>query len=484
MEESEKGPMERGTATEYLDMDTAERKSLDDDSRYQLLQRILATPDFVRSPQLSKFLLYICTATFEGRGQTLSEQHVGVAVFGREPDYDSAADTIVRSHALRLRRRLEQYFQRAGRNELVHLVIPRGGYAPVFLPAPAFGESAFGQIEETPLPAPQDDFEERNPSIALSIAPGLSNVGVSSDELQRESSRDRKLPDARTSALLWRYRALTATLALLLVGLAVVFVMHLRTHFLTNRHHVLWGRLFTDDQPTHIVLGDSGLVLFHKETHQYVSLHDFLSDDVSKQLPFAEHADPEFAKFLLHRRYTSMVDAAALARLLRLPEAIPERTLVHYSKDMHLNDFKSGNVILLGAEEANPWVELFEQHMDFAFSIDTPDRRAYFVNRHPLPGEAAEYNPNTPESSTKVYAVFAFLPNLSATGNVLILEGLSMVGTESAVDLAMDDDRLLPILNKMRKPNGSLPHFEMLLESDALGESEGPARVVAIHPHD
>src|SRR5580698_9991194 len=134
--------MERGTATEYLDMDTDERKSLDDDSRYQLLQRILATPGFVRSPQLSKFLLYICTVTFEGRGQTLSEQHVGVAVFGREPDYDSAADTIVRSHALRLRRRLEQYFQRAGRNEPVHLVIPRGSYAPVFLPVSVSGDSA------------------------------------------------------------------------------------------------------------------------------------------------------------------------------------------------------------------------------------------------------------------------------------------------------------------------------------------------------
>ena len=476
--------MERGTATEYLDMDTDERKNLDDDSRYQLLQRILATPDFVRSPQLSKFLLYICTATFEGRGQSLSEQHVGVAVFGREPDYDSAADTIVRSHALRLRRRLEQYFQRAGRNEPVHLVIPRGGYAPVFLPAPSFGEPAFGQIEEAPLPALQDDFEERNPPLEMSIAPGLSKAGVASGEIQRESSRDRSLPDPRTSALLWRYRALTATLALLLVGLAVIFVMHLRTHFLTNRHHVLWGRLFTDDEPTHIVLGDSGLVLFHKETHQYVSLHDFLSDDVSKQLPFAEHADPEFAKFLLHRRYTSMVDAAALARLLRLPEAIPERTLVHYSKDMRLNDFKSGNVILLGAQEANPWVELFETHMDFVFTIDATDKHTFFLNRHPLPGEAAEYSSHTPQTSTKVHAVIAFLPNLGATGNILILEGISMTGTEAAIDLVMDDDRLLPVLNKIRKPNGSLPHFEMLLESDTLGESAGPARVVAIHQHD
>jgi hypothetical protein len=473
--------MARGTAVEYLDMDTDEQKNREEDSRYQLVQRILATPDFVRSPQLSRFLLYICTATFEDRGQTLSEQHVGVAVFGREPDYDSAADTIVRSHALRLRRRLEQYFQRAGRNEPLHLAIPRGGYAPVFFPAPTSGETAdLRQTEETPLAILRDEFEEQRllPKSPVVSVPG-SRGPVLSGEVLRESSQSDPL-----ARVLWRYRVLTAVLALLVVGLSVAFGMHLRTHFLMNRHHVLWGRLFTDDQPTHIVLGDSGLVLFHAVTKQYVSLHDFLNDDVSKQLPFVEHTDPKFAEFLLHRRYTSMVDASTLARLLRLPEAIPERTLVHYSRDMHLNDFKSGNVILVGAQEANPWVELFENHMDFAFSIDTPDRHSYFLNRHPLPGEATEYNPHAPENSSKIFAVMAFLPNLSATGNVLILEGLSAAGTEASVDLAMDDDRLLPILNKIRKPNGSLPHFEMLLESDALGESAGPARVVAIHLHD
>lgn len=476
--------MARGTSIEYLDMDADEQKTREEDPRYQLLQRILATPDFVRSPQLSRFLLYICTATFEGRGQTLSEQHVGVAVFGREPDYDSAADTIVRSHALRLRRRLEQYFQRAGQHEPVHLVIPRGGYAPVFLPVPASGDAAnFRLADETSLATLRDDFEEQKFSSESIVGSGpTGKVLVVSGEPRRESSPE---SDPRTFVL-WRYRALTAFLALLVVGLAIAFGMHLRTHFLTNRHHVLWGRLFTDDQPTHIVLGDSGLVLFHAVTHQYVSLHDYISKDVSKQLPFVERTDPAFAEFLLGRRYTSMVDAATLAHLLRLPEAIPERTLVHYSRDMHLNDFKSGNVIMLGAQEAIPWVELFESHMDFVFSIDAAaaDKHTFFLNRHPLPGEATEYSSHTPQTATKVHAVIAFLPNLSATGNVLILEGISMAGTEAAVDLVMDDDRLLPILNKIRKPNGSLPHFEMLLESDTLGESAGPARVIAIHLHD
>jgi hypothetical protein len=438
-----------------------------------LVQRILASPDFVRSQQLSRFLLYICNASFEGRSQVLSEQHIGVEVFGRAPDYDSAADTIVRSHALRLRRRLEQYFQRAGRQEPLHLVVPRGGYVPIFVPAPeAESKSSAMLLSEWDQSDPADvnRSAKATPPIAEIVLP-----------------RDAASPSPPHPLTMWRHRLAIAVLTLLLIGLSVAFGMHLRTHSLVDRHHPLWGRIFTEDQPTRIVLGDSGMVLFHATTKRYVSLHDYLSHDLSKQMPFVEQVEPHFAEFLAGRRYTSMVDATTLAHLLRLPEAIPERTLVHYARDMRLEDFKSSNLVIIGAQEAVPWVELFEPSMDFVFSIDNPERHSSFINKQPQAGEMKEYNSYTPATQTKVYAVIAFLPNLSATGNVLILEGLSMPGTEAAADLVMDDNRLLPILSRIRRHDGSLPHFEMLIESDtvgALGESARPARLVALHAHD
>jgi len=479
---------------EETEIETVAQAVWEADPRYLLLQRILATPEFIRSPQLSKFLLYICIAMFEGRGQSLSEQHIGVEVFGRKPDYDSAADTIVRSHALRLRRRLEQFFQRAGRHEPLQLIVPRGGYIPLFSIRPEHLPGEERRVDTTSDPdslrLPQD-VENTSPIQVASLddqadqanLPQASQSSLVSPTLIGKTSPDRILvePDA---AVLSRYRVTTVILVFLCVALMVALGLHWRTPLVVKRHHILWGRLFTDDQPTQIVLGDSGLVLFHAVSRQYVSLHDYLGDDVSKQMPFVEHVEPQFAEFLRHRRYTSMVDANTLTHLLRLPEAIPDRTLVHYSRDMHLNDFKTANIIMIGAQEAVPWVELFESHMNFAFTIDHPYTHTSFVNRHPATGELEEYSSFTPGTRTKVYAVVAFLPNLSETGNVLILEGLTMGGTEAAVDLATDDDRLLPILNKIRKPNGSLPHFEMLLESDMLGESAGPARVVSLHLHE
>ena len=449
------------------------------DPRYLLLQRILAAPDFLRSPQLAKFLLYVCNTTFEGREQNLSEQHIGVEVFGREPNYDSAADTIVRSHALRLRRRLEQYFQRAGQQEPLHLVIPRGGYIPLFIPKSSSPEVLDPQAPNVVASSGvmRPEIDQTHDANTEEVPNFIAIAGV-------RAASESEVPADSSSHGLLGYRVTVAILTLVSMSLVVVLALHLRTHIPIKRHHLLWGRLFTEDEPTQIVLGDSGLVLFHAVAREYVSLHDYLSDDVSRQMPEVEHVDPDFAKFLLHRRYTSMVDATTLTHLLRLPEAVPDRTLVHYSRDMHLNDFKTGNIIMIGAQEAVPWVELFENHMDFCFSIENADKHASFVDRHPMPGEATEYNSVSTVTKGKVYSVVAFLPNLSGTGNVLILEGLSMAGTEAAVDLVMDDDRLLPILNKVRRSDGSISHFEMLLESEGLGEGAGPARVVAMHTHD
>ncbi len=459
------------------------------DSRVELVQRILASPDFVRSPQLSKFLLYICTVSLQGSGQNLNEQHIGVEVFGREPDFDSAADTIVRSHALRLRKRLEQYFQRAGRDEPVHLIVPRGSYMPVFMSAPErLAPVLPGDVPGASLADAVPAIAGRTPNLSFGLTSDPAHVVPVIGAEVRTEEPFMTVPAKRHRSVLWRYRVSSGFLAMLFIGLAAAFGLHLRTHFRAERRHLLWGRLFTGDQPTRIVLGDSGLVLFHAVARTHVSLHDYLNNDYTQQVPYLEWdhqpVDPKLADFLLHRRYTSMADAMTLAHLLRLPEAVPERTLVNYSRDMHAEDFYSSNLIIIGAQEAVPWLDLFENHMDFVFSLEGAEKHSAFLNRHPHMGERMDYNSYTPETKAKVYGVIAFLPNLRGTGNALILEGLSMVGTEAAIDLAIDDTKLLPILKTIRRPDGSLPHFEMLIESDVLGEGSGPARVVAIHLHE
>src|SRR5580658_984075 len=108
--------------------------SLAADPRWELVERIISSSAFIKSPRLCSFLVYVCDLSLHGRGDEINEVNIGKALFDRAPDYDSSVDGIVRSHASRLRQRLEQYFNEEGAKETIRLVIPKGGYTPVFEP--------------------------------------------------------------------------------------------------------------------------------------------------------------------------------------------------------------------------------------------------------------------------------------------------------------------------------------------------------------
>jgi hypothetical protein len=106
--------------------------SLEDDLRWQLAQQVVDSPQFVRAPRLSKFLLYIVAKSLQGRAIEVTEQQIGVHVFGRPHGYRTADDNIVRSYARQLRKRLSEYFAGQGSESSLRIEIPLGGYLPLF----------------------------------------------------------------------------------------------------------------------------------------------------------------------------------------------------------------------------------------------------------------------------------------------------------------------------------------------------------------
>jgi hypothetical protein len=152
---------------------------------------------------------------------------------------------------------------------------------------------------------------------------------------------------------------------------------------------------------------------------------------------------------------------------------------VRYARDVRPNDLKQGNVILVGAAEANPWVELFEHNMNFAFFNDRVRKTFSVLNREPQGGEPRQWDSHYTNVERRVYAVVAFLPNLGGNGNALILEGTSMAGTESAWDFVSDDSQLLPFLKRIQRANGMVPHFEVVLGTNNMSGSAVKNTVLA-----
>jgi len=82
--------------------------------------------------RLMQLLSFVVDSTLKGDAEHLKETTIGVAVFGRSPDYDPKVDTIVRSQAWRLRSKLRKYYASEGAADRIIIDIPIGHYVPAF----------------------------------------------------------------------------------------------------------------------------------------------------------------------------------------------------------------------------------------------------------------------------------------------------------------------------------------------------------------
>jgi len=105
--------------------------------------RITASPGFTNAVRLRELLQYTVGEAIGGRGTSLKESVLGVAIFGRKPGYDSETNSIVRVEFARLRKKLEQYYESEGATETLRIVFPKGSYAPEFVRPDRAAETAF-----------------------------------------------------------------------------------------------------------------------------------------------------------------------------------------------------------------------------------------------------------------------------------------------------------------------------------------------------
>ena len=106
--------------------------SMQDDARWQLLQRVLASPFFIKAPRMSALLSFLVTRTLDGLAATLNEFTIGAEVFRRVArDFDTTIDPVVRVQMGRLRERLARYDAMPGSCGQARIVIPPGSYVPV-----------------------------------------------------------------------------------------------------------------------------------------------------------------------------------------------------------------------------------------------------------------------------------------------------------------------------------------------------------------
>jgi len=113
----------------WIPSTTAEKEAV-----LQQLDRLLENPYFHKSKRFPVFLRFVVKEVLAGRAEGLKERTVGIEVFGKEPNYDTTEDPIVRVTAGEIRKRIAQYYQEPGHEREIKLLLPCGSYVPQFYP--------------------------------------------------------------------------------------------------------------------------------------------------------------------------------------------------------------------------------------------------------------------------------------------------------------------------------------------------------------
>lgn len=389
-------------------------------ARQALVERILASRGFQRAARLRELLLYI--TSHATHPEALGEQQIGVHVFGRPETYNPADDNIVRASARQLRTKLKEYFDTEGVHEPLILDIPKGAYLPVFTERP------------------------------LAAAPPA--------------------PVAPPKHYLWI--ALTATLAVIALWLAID--RNRPAEWAAESDSVFAQYLRQSPGPIRFVLTDSGLASMNRWSGLQPDVDQYGSRE------FVESGAREFAgnevasriwRDMSQRQITSLADVGVLAKLLQGYPSSARRIETRHAKHVRARDLKSGNLIVTGSKASNPWAGLFDAGLNFQFD------KAKIVNRQPLPGEATAY-----ELETGHWSRIALVNNLSGSGTVLLIAGISFEGTEGAGEFLLRPESLVEVRRLLGvSPTDPLPPFELVLSSQATEGTAYSSKIVAWRRH-
>ena len=461
---------EPAVATESETDREAAREELFSRPEWQLACKVAASKGLSRSERLPQFLLYVCEQYLLGRAHEITEQRIGTQIFNRPADYNPGEDNIVRSYARLLRRRLDAYFDGEGSDEALRIVIPRGGYVPVFQ------SSRSGKREiEDPVSSVHPMESRESEFLMPDGAPGM----LSSMPLEEKSERHGN----RCARPFWR-RAWFSGFAGLTVGvlLTVAGWFSARAVQLSREQqpaHVIWEQLFQRNRNTLIVPSDSGLGILQNLSRRLVNVEEYASGSYLSDMKFPPGLDGRNFNDLSRERYTSVVSLNITSALTRLPEFIANRTQVRYARGITAEDIKNSNVILLGSKHTNPWVSLFEKKLNFKLEY-TPDvDEQYVLNEHPAGAEQKFYRNSTDVAANHTYGAIAYLPSLDGAGHVLIIQGLNMAATQAAADTLFDAGAIKPVLQQAELPDGTLRPFELLVETTSVGATAPEARLIA-----
>jgi hypothetical protein len=408
------------------------------DARWQLIERITASPPFQKSARLRDLLRFMAERSIHGQIQDLTEHRIGSTVFGKPKDYSVVEDSSVRVHVRQLRLKLHEYFDGEGRSETCIVEIPKGAYTTLFrtVEQPA--------TEKPLLVAPPLGFRSWLRFLPWGLAAFFFATTLAAWLLPRGADPPPPPP--------WPVAALFNP---------------------ANR-------------PVQVVVADVNYGMTRLVDEQPVTLERYLSPDYrsGKDLSNAHPTGREarMMKYLSGSLLTSYADLVVVNTLMRLSGSSRDWLVIRSARELRPRDLESGNFVFVGSPSSNPWVSYFQDKLNFQEREGVVgESLKYFQNVHPKTGEQGTYHGLAfTGSSGEDYATISLLPLANGRGSVLILQGLQQEGTEAAGIFLADAgnrQRLQQALGIAGTP-GQTVYFEALIRTNAVAGAPNATSII------
>jgi hypothetical protein len=380
------------------------------------LESILASYHFQSSKRYPAMLKYIVGATLDGCCGDLKERTLGVEVFGRDPDYDTSADPVVRLSAGEVRKRIAQYYHENGSVSRVQIELPLGSYVPEFL--------------------------LRGPETAVAQPEPVT---------ERLASTGNQAPAGRHRLVIGILSA-TAFVAALASG--GIYAYHKVSATEVTVIDKFWGPLVKSAEPVLIVVGTGNGAI---------------------QLP----PENETTSFGIHinspKHRISLASATALANVAGVLRQHGIALEIKEDKETSLTDIHSRRLILIGATN-NPWTMRLVSPLRFRF---VPGPMGQVQDTKNLQNTDWIIDFSKPNSSVSTdYAIVARYYDPTTEGPVLVIAGIGPYGTEAASAFVVTPQYLEQIVKQL--PAGwEYRNIELVLKTEVIDGNAGPPLLVS-----
>lgn len=385
------------------------------------LERMLASPYFSHSKRFPNFLRFVVDHTLSGTADNIKERTLGIEIFGRDADYDTASDPIVRVTAAEIRKRTAQYYQDSKHNEELRITLPSGSYVPQFQ-WPAAGVAQPSQVADS----------------------GGLQVAERADTPKRRSHH--RLVVAGTAGL---------SIAVL-IGVLAVWQQMRRGAF-----EAFWGPVLNSREPVLLCIAD-------QLQYSVIALRDA--------------AAPE-RQIELKDNLTAVVidDLSATVKVAGILQSHVKQYSLKGEGATNLEDLRHGPTVFVGAFD-NAWTLRLTNQLRYHFANDANMSHLWIVDST-APNQPRWLIDRSVQMATNNYRDYAIVARFTDanTGNLaVILAGVGRGGTRVAGEFLTDPTDLAE-LQRLAKVAGDKKNMELVLSTQIIDGEPGSPKIEATY---